>query len=105
VPELASLTGRPDLPAILRIAEAAGQVVAVERERYYSRTALEVFARAVRQVGSDGDVSVAGLRDVLGLSRKFLIPLLEWSDREGLTVRSGDTRRLRAPAGNQVPAP
>lgn len=105
VPELASLTGRPDLPAVLRIAEAAGQVVAVERERYYSRTALEVFARAVRQVGSDGDVSVAGLRDVLGLSRKFLIPLLEWSDREGLTVRSGDTRRLRAPAGNRVPAP
>ena len=105
VPELASLTGRPDLPAILRIAEAAGQVVAVERERYYSRTALEVFASAVRQVGSDGEVSVAGLRDVLGLSRKFLIPLLEWSDQEGLTVRSGDTRRLRLPAAHRVPAP
>jgi selenocysteine-specific elongation factor len=97
VPELAQLVGRPDLPAILRIAEAAGSVEAVERDRYYSRTALEAFARAVVEAGAGGEVTVGRLRESLGLSRKFLIPLLEWSDRQGLTVRSGDTRRLRAP--------
>ena len=97
VPELALLVGRPDLPAILRIAEAERSVEAVERDRYYSRTALEAFSRAVVEAGTSGEVTVGRLRETLGLSRKFLIPLLEWSDRQGLTVRSGDTRRLRAP--------
>ena len=97
VPELAQLVGRPDLPAILRIAEAERSVEAVERDRYYSRTALEAFSRVVLEAGASGEVTVGRLRETLGLSRKFLIPLLEWSDRQGLTVRSGDTRRLRAP--------
>ena len=88
-----------DLPAILRIAEASRRVEAVERDRYYSRTALEAFTRAVQEAGAGGEVTVGRLREALGLSRKFLIPLLEWSDRQGLTVRSGDTRRLRAPQG------
>ena len=97
VPELALLVGRPDLPAILRIAEAERSVEAVERDRYYSRTALEAFSRVVLEAGASGEVTVGRLRETLGLSRKFLIPLLEWSDRQGLTVRSGDTRRLRGP--------
>lgn len=97
VPELALLVGRPDLPAILRIAEAERSVEAVERDRYYSRTALEAFSRAVVEAGASGEITVGRLRETLGLSRKFLIPLLEWSDRQGLTVRSGDTRRLRVP--------
>ena len=105
VPELARLVGRPDLPAILRIAEAAGSVEAVERDRYYSRTALEAFAREVTEAGASGEVTVGRLRATLGLSRKFLIPLLEWSDRRGLTVRSGDTRRLRAAPAGPGPAP
>ena len=105
VPELALLVGRPDLPAILRIAEAARSVEAVERDRYYSRTALEAFARAVMEAGAGGEVTVGRLREALGLSRKFLIPLLEWSDRQGLTVRSGDTRRLRGPQAGPGAAP
>ena len=72
-------------------------VEAVERDRYYSRTALEAFSRVVLEAGASGEVTVGRLRETLGLSRKFLIPLLEWSDRQGLTVRSGDTRRLRGP--------
>ncbi len=99
VPERAVLPGRPDVPAILRLAEAGGAVEAVERDRYFARTALEAFARTVEEMGGAGELSVGRLRDALGLSRKFLIPLLEWSDRKGLTVRSGDTRRLKGTAG------
>jgi len=35
------------------------------------------------------------VRQRLGISRKYLIPLLEWADGKGLTVRVGDVRRLR----------
>jgi hypothetical protein len=34
------------------------------------------------------------VRARVGVSRKFLIPLLEWADVRGITVREGDARRL-----------
>jgi selenocysteine-specific elongation factor len=37
----------------------------------------------------------AQLRDVLGSSRKFLIPFLEFCDRRGLTERRGEGRVLK----------
>jgi selenocysteine-specific elongation factor len=41
------------------------------------------------------EFTVAQFRDAVGLSRKYAVPLLEWADKEGLTVRKGDTRTLR----------
>jgi len=38
----------------------------------------------------------AQLRDVLGLSRKYLITFLEFCDRKGITERQGEGRVLRA---------
>ena len=39
--------------------------------------------------------TVAQFRDRTGLSRKYAVPILEWADTEKLTVRRGDTRRVR----------
>jgi selenocysteine-specific elongation factor len=41
------------------------------------------------------------IKDLLGISRKYAIPLLEWLDSRRLTVRMGDKRVLRegAPSG------
>ena len=102
VDELAVTLGRPDAAAVLRLAAASGRVEALERDRYFSRTALELFVATVREVGAGGEISVGALRDRLGISRKFLIPLLEWADSAGVTVRNGDTRRLRA-VGTRAP--
>ena len=44
---------------------------------------------------SDSDIVPGALRDRLGISRKYLIPLLEWADGKGITVRVGETRRLK----------
>ena len=95
VDELAVTTRRTDMPAILRLAAGSGLVVMVERERYYARRALDAFELVLRELGGEGAIEIARLRNRLGISRKFLIPLLEWADREGITVRSGDTRRLQ----------
>ena len=47
------------------------------------------------------------IKDLLGISRKYAIPLLEWLDTQRLTVRVGDKRVLRdgAPAGLTDRAP
>jgi selenocysteine-specific elongation factor len=95
VAELEQRLGRHDVVAILKIAAGQGRVTAVERDRYFATPALDRFVAVVREVGAGGDIAPAALRERLGLSRKFLIPLLEWSDARGVTVRNGESRRLR----------
>jgi selenocysteine-specific elongation factor len=89
-----------DLPADMA-AELAeffvrrGTAIRVGNDRYYDHAALvEVSRRAVVEIERRGEVTPADLREALGLSRKYLIPLLEWLDARQVTVRVGDTRRL-----------
>jgi selenocysteine-specific elongation factor len=96
--ELEAATGRRDLAGLLRLAAATGRVVAVERDRYYTRAALDRFAHTLAELGRDADIVPAAVRERLGISRKYLIPLLEWADGKGVTVRTGDVRRLRRPS-------
>ena len=92
--QMAEPGGLGQLTAVLRIAAERGLVHAVERDRYYATAALERFSAALLEAGRTGPISPAVLRDRLGLSRKYLIPLLEWADRQGLTVRMAEGRRL-----------
>ncbi|HWW62345.1 MAG TPA: SelB C-terminal domain-containing protein, partial [Thermoanaerobaculia bacterium] len=39
-------------------------------------------------------IDVGQFKDLFGISRKVAIPLLEWFDREGVTKRIGDTRKV-----------
>jgi selenocysteine-specific elongation factor len=87
----------------LEAAALGGHLVRVEPGRYLAREALEEFAAVVREVGALGEITPGLLRDRTGLSRKFLIPLLEWADRSGITYREGDVRRLRAPRPGAAP--
>ena len=96
VAELERSTGRRDLHPLLRLAAARGRIEAVERDRYYAREALEQFTGVLNDMGREGPISPAAVRDRLGISRKYLIPLLEWADGRGITVREGDGRRLRS---------
>ena len=95
--ELERQTGRRDVGAVLRLAAASGRVEAVERDRYYARPALERFLEVLTEMGraTPGAIAPSALRDRLGISRKFLIPLLEWADGKGVTVRTEEGRRLR----------
>lgn len=94
VSELERRTQQSDVNAVLRVAAASGRVEAVSRDWYLSREALEEFVAGLRALGSAGEIRVGDLRERTGLSRKYLIPLLEWADRRGLTRRVGDVRRL-----------
>jgi selenocysteine-specific elongation factor len=95
IPELERSTGRRDLSALLRLAAARGRVEAVERDRYYAREALDQFTLVLNELGQQGEIVPAAIRDRLGISRKYLIPLLEWADGRGITVRVGEGRRLK----------
>jgi len=93
--ELERETGRRDVGAILRLAAQAGRIEAVERDRYYARPVLDRFTAALADIGRESLIAPAALRDRLGISRKYMIPLLEWADAKGITERVGDARKLR----------
>jgi len=57
------------------------------------RRALEQAAAiAARLLRERGTMSPAAFRDALGSTRKYVIPLLEYLDRQGVTRRDGDVR-------------
>jgi selenocysteine-specific elongation factor len=54
----------------------------------------DLVARAestVRASGATG-ITVSALRESLGTSRKYAVPLMEWFDQRGVTRRDGDVR-------------
>ncbi|PYO48627.1 MAG: hypothetical protein DMD72_06925 [Gemmatimonadetes bacterium] len=99
VGELVSRYGS-SVPALLRFLERQGRIVQVEADRYYDRKALDHMIARLKGKLVPGQVYVpAQLRDVLGFSRKYLIPFLEFCDRSGVTERRGDGRILRETPG------
>jgi len=97
VAELQREFSDPTVPALLAHLAREGSVERVDQERYALKQALEEFRRAVEDTLRElGAATPAQFRDRLGLTRKYLIPLLEWADRRGITSRQGDTRVLRA---------
>ena len=98
IPTVAELESEfPGLPvrALLAHLLRGGGVVQVDQERFAVPAALDRFQRALEGAIRDaGPVTPAALRDRLNLTRKYLIPLLEWADRRGVTRREGDTRVL-----------
>ena len=94
------LAGEP-VQALLAHLVREGAIEQLDQERFATRHAIESFRAALEAALHDlGAATPAQLRDRLGLTRKFLIPLLEWADRRGITKRAGDARtlaRLTAP--------
>ena len=85
-----------ELSAICRVLVREGALVAVDANRHYAPEHVNPLTDRLRgnmEVGVD--YGPAELREVLGLTRKFLIPFLEYCDREGYTVRNELGRRHR----------
>ena len=94
VPELEAALGHSGLADLLRHAAREGKLVQVERDRFFTPGAIARFSSVLAELGAAGTITPAAVRDRLGLSRKFVIPLLEWADRSGLTLRRGEGRIL-----------
>jgi len=92
VAELEQETGLKGVLGALRFGAQDGRVIAVESDRYFSPTHLNRFLEILRELGTLGPLTPPAVRDRTGLSRKFLIPLLEYADRVGVTRRVGDAR-------------
>ena len=57
-----------------------------------------LLAMVDEKVGVGGTITVGEFRDLAQTSRKYAMAFLEHLDELGVSVREGDTRRLRKPA-------
>ena len=99
LPQVENETGisRAKLIGFMRLLERSGAVARVSDDLYFLRDSIEGVTRALRAELSEGDeITPAMFRDRFNTTRKYAIPLLEYLDREGVTVRTGDVRRLKA---------
>ena len=97
---------RTRLNEVIRLLEREGSVVRVTTDMYFLATSIgQLRAALTKYLGEKGELTAAAFRDLIGSSRKYTIPLLEYFDRDGLTIRIGDVRKLKAPsAAAKTPA-
>lgn len=74
---------------------AKGELVKVNDDLYRGPQLAAIRARLEAFLRANGEMTMAQFRDLIGTSRKYAVPLLEWFDARGITVRSGDVRMLR----------
>lgn len=93
--ELALQLGQPaeKLEPLLQFDIEAGLLIQISGELYYSTVALDQIREKCRQFFSlNTTATVAQLRDAWNLTRRYSIPLCEWLDVRGITIREGEVR-------------
>jgi len=73
-----------------------GVVVKIKNDLFYAREPLSsIREKLIARLKETGEITPGEFRELTGLSRKFMIPLLEYFDSEKVTIRVGDKRLFR----------
>jgi selenocysteine-specific elongation factor len=79
----------------LRLLIKRGNAVQLGGSLFAAREVAEAVLERIKTIcREEGEISLSGLRDSLGTSRKYAQAWLEYSDAEGVTSRTGDVRVL-----------
>lgn len=81
---------------ILGLLVGKGRIIKVKEDLYFHEEAIETLQnRVVAFLDANGEMSTPQFKEMTGVSRKYLIPLIEYFDEIRLTIRIGEIRRLR----------
>lgn len=96
--EVATAVRRSDVPGATRAFDTLldrGELVKVGDDLYRGSQIGAIRARLEAHFRHEPRMTASQFRDAIGTSRKYAVPLLEWFDVHGVTVRDGDYRTLR----------
>ncbi|HPI93063.1 MAG TPA: selenocysteine-specific translation elongation factor [Deltaproteobacteria bacterium] len=99
VAELAETLGisPKDVTEVLGFLCREGRLVKIKDDIYLSSRYEEALKERVREfIGKNASMAAPDMKAVVGVSRKFAIPYLEYLDRIHFTMRVGDVRKLSA---------
>jgi selenocysteine-specific elongation factor len=97
--EMATELARPEKRVLnlVTMLQAQGKAQVIADNVVLHITAVkEARDRVVRHCQEKGEVTSNYAKELLGATRKYVIPLLEHFDKIGLTVRSDSSRKLKA---------
>jgi selenocysteine-specific elongation factor len=84
---------------LIKLLLEEGRLVRLKGDLLFHKEALNGIVNKVQDFLSDGkQMDIGDFKELAGLSRKFAVPLLEYFDSEGITMRLGDKRVLRRKA-------
>ncbi|HEV8310076.1 MAG TPA: selenocysteine-specific translation elongation factor [Methylomirabilota bacterium] len=87
---------RADEQALAQVLLDERRLVRIKEGLYFHAEALsEAEARVTAFLRERKEITPQDMKDLLGISRKYAIPLLEYLDAQRVTVRIGDKRVLR----------
>jgi selenocysteine-specific elongation factor len=93
VPE--DIRGDPAFHTILEMLERDGHLVRIDDGTRIDRSALDAAIDRVREAFTGrGDLGPTDFREVIPVSRRYLLPILEVLDRRGVTRFEGGVRRV-----------
>jgi selenocysteine-specific elongation factor len=85
---------------LLALLRDEARLVEINSSLYFdSEYELELRRRVQDRLQGGATITMAELRDLLGTTRKYAVPLGEYLDRVGVTARDGDLRRLGPAVG------
>jgi len=83
---------------LFQLLVADGRLLRVKESLFFHAAALlEIRDKVVAHLKEKREISPADVKDLLGVSRKYAIPLMEYFDAQRVTVRQGEKRVLRNP--------
>ena len=80
---------------IVKLGVHANELVALEGGVLYTAGQIERLKPEITRISGGKPFAISVMRDGLGTSRKFIVPLMEYMDKIGFTVRIGDNRAIR----------
>lgn len=81
---------------VLALLIDAGEILKIKEDLYYHPEVVEELKkRVIDFLKKSGEITTPQFKDMTGISRKYVIPLIEYFDSINLTIRVGDTRQLR----------
>ncbi|MCA1703913.1 MAG: SelB C-terminal domain-containing protein, partial [Actinobacteria bacterium] len=81
-------------PELVRALTRSEELVKIDGFYLTAAGAARARAEVRAHIEARGPVTVAQIRDLLGTTRKYAVPLCEWLDATGATLRRGDQRIL-----------
>ncbi|MBN2070710.1 MAG: selenocysteine-specific translation elongation factor [Candidatus Krumholzibacteriota bacterium] len=81
------------LERYMHILQEEGKVIKLGGDRFVSRAVVgDLLGRLDSIFEKNESLSIGDFKEFFDLSRKYAVPLLEYLDNEGITVRKGDSR-------------
>ncbi len=87
---------KAEAQSIIKLMLKEGSLIKINEELIFTRDALDNLRKNYKALLiKEGKATPVSFKELTGLSRKYIIPLMEYFDTNKLTVRVGDHRILR----------